>query len=143
MTKDFMKEFRGKSRLTNREFKLMWRRIQSRKIKSSQTRSTGYGLSRSHINKGVKWLRKNWKGLTKKQLILVGATPESARKSVGSGYKLKPSWGNMDNVYIRLIGFAENFYPVYQVTRAGTRGSFRYYVKFGSIIISKRRRVLY
>lgn len=146
MTKDWFAEFKGKTRLSEREVNLMKKRISADRFPTSRMRASGYALTRPHINKGIKWLRKHWKELTVSQLILIGADAKTVPKirvfsskysKVIKTWLSRPDWKSMDATNIRLIGFAENFYPIYQVTRKGHSGSFRYYVKFGEVVISR------
>lgn len=145
MTRDWFAEFKGKTRLSEREVKLMKRRIHKGRFPTSRMRTSGYALSGRQIEKGIKWLRKHWKELTRKQLIFIGANAKTVQHSIPNRYGrkiVKPHWLSMDATNIRLVGFAESFYPIYQVTRKGHSGSFRYYAKGGKVVISKMRRVL-
>jgi hypothetical protein len=139
MVKDWFAEFKGKTRLSEREVKLMKKRIHAGRFPTSRMRTSGYALSGVHIEKGIKWLRKHWKELTRLQLLLIGANPETISQSIPNKYRrrvVKPDWKSMDATNIRLVGFAEKFYPIYQVTRKGHTGSFRYYAKSGKVSIS-------
>lgn len=118
---DFFKEFKGKTKLTEREVNLMKRRISDRKINPSQMRKNKYALTRPHINKGIIWLRKKSVRMSSNQ-----------RKALGYLSRTN-SWAAMSSTNIRLVGFKERFYPVYRVSRGGQ--SFKYYVKFGRIHI--------
>lgn len=128
--KDWFKEFKGKTKLTEREVNLMKRRVSDKKINPSQMRKNKYALTRTHTNKGVAWLRKNKKSLNQRQLRIIGYIP---RYKVGKTEFYK--WASLKSTTIRLVGFKEQFYPVYRVSRGGQ--SFTYYVKFGRIHITR------
>lgn len=127
-TRNWMKEFRGKSKLTEREVKLMMKRANSGKIKPSKMRSGGYTLTRTHIDKGIKWLRKHYKELGYRELKAVGWDGEGDPWMRGK----KPNWKAMRGTRIRFIdwynighyGGVPFYVPYYRVTRG--KHSFEY-----------------
>ena len=136
--KDWMKEFRGKAKLNEREVNLMKLRMGRGILKPSQMRKRGYALTESQQNKGLTWLRKKWKKMGYRELVAVGAKWKNLwdRRAM-----VKPQWKSMKSVTIRLTGFHLQrsggrvifAYPVYRVSCGGD--SFEYFVRFGEINI--------
>lgn len=128
-SRNWMKEFRGKTKLTEREVKLMKSRLNAGKIKP-KIRSGGYALTRTHIDKGIKWLRKHYKELGYRELKAIGWTGKEITTTWVRGKK--PSWKPMRGTTIRLIDWynighygGSSFYvPYYRVTRG--KHSFQY-----------------
>jgi hypothetical protein len=125
---DHMKEFRGKTKLTEREVNLFKRRINDGKLKPSNMRSGGYALTQAQINKGISWLRKKYNELGYRELLAIGWDGKGDPWMRGK----KPNWKAMRGTRIRLIDFynighyggAKFYVPYYRVTRG--KHSFEY-----------------
>jgi hypothetical protein len=127
--KDPFAEFKGKQTLTEREVKLLLKRMNEGKINPSQLRDNGYALTPDQVEKGRAWLTNLWitpRGVERKN------NPYGYREtSILRSFKTIRLADVVDTSFYRAT---RRFYvPVYEVV--GKDDSFMYYLSGGKINI--------
>lgn len=131
--KDPFAEFKGKQTLTEREVKLLLKRMNEGKINPSQLRDNGYALTPDQVEKGRAWLTNLWitpRGVERKN------NPYGYREtSILRSFKTIRLAGVFDATppgWKVMFGPSQKLYiPYYKVV--GDGNSFEYYVQGGEI----------
>jgi hypothetical protein len=122
-------EFKGKQRLTERDVKLLLRRLYDGKISTRQLREGGYSLTPDQVEKGRKWLMAQW------------VTPKGVeRKNNPFGYREQEilerfrtiRLADVHDISLYRSAF-KNYVPIYECLGAGD--GFQYYIQGGTISI--------